>query len=162
MRLRWPGTLCLLILLAIEAGAIQRGIRGQLFLPNGSPAERTTRFTLSYENGLRQEQYFTDSHGRLAIQQDINTPYTITVESDGENYDTTRTTFYPPSSGNYIVINLRPLATPRAPVTGVVDASRLDQSIAPKAREAYDSALSLLQSQQYEPAINLLTQAVAL
>jgi len=157
-----PGALFVLLLLAIGAAATQRGVRGQIFLPNGSPAERTTRFTLSYENGLRQEQYFSDSHGRIAIQQDINTPYTITVEGDGENYDTTRVTFYPPSSGNYIVVNLRPLAAPRPPVTGVVDASRLEQSIAPKAREAYDSALPLLQSQQYEPAIQLLTQAVAL
>ncbi len=162
MRLRWPGTVLLLIFMAIEATAVQRGIRGQVFLPNGSPAERITRFTLSYENGLRQEYYFTDSHGRLAIQQDIATPYTITVESDGETYDTTRVTFYPPSSGNYIVVNLRPLAAPRPSVPGVVDAGRLDQSIAPKAREAYDSALPLLQSQQYEPAIELLTQAVAL
>ena len=162
MRSRWPETLFLLIVLAIEASAIQRGIRGQVFLPNGSPAERTVRFTLSYENGLRQEQYFTDSHGRIAIQQDINTPYTITIEGDGDSYDTTRTTFYPPSSGNYIVINLRAPAAQRVPLTGVVDASKLDQSIAPKAREAYDSALSLLQAQQYEPAIDLLTQAVAL
>ena len=163
MRLGWPGTVFLLLLtLAINAAATQRGVRGQVFLPNGSPVERTTRFTLSYENGLRQEQYFTDSHGRLAIQQDINTPYTITIETDGESYDTTRVTFYPPSSGNYIIVNLRPLAAPRPAAPGVVDASRLDQSIAPKAKEAYDSALSLLQSQQYEPAIQLLTQAVAL
>jgi tetratricopeptide (TPR) repeat protein len=162
MRFSRFAILSLLLFVVIDAEAVQRGIRGQVFLPNGSPVERTTRFALSYENGLRQEYHYTDSHGRIAIQQDINTPYTITVESDDQTYDTTRITFYPPSSGNYIVVNLRPLPVAKPPQAGVVDASSLEQKISPRALEAYNSAIKHLQAAEYRPAIDLLQQAVAI
>ncbi|MEK6321816.1 MAG: tetratricopeptide repeat protein [Acidobacteriota bacterium] len=149
------------VCLSIVAAA-QLGVRGQIFLPNGSPPPRPIRFTLLTDNGVRSDIMFTDSNGRIAMNR-IDVPYTILVETDGENYDTTRVSFNPVHAGNYIVVNLKPIIdknTPSPP--GLVRADTVDAHVSPKARQAYEEATKLLQARKYEQASELLKQAIAL
>jgi len=92
------------------AVSAQLGIRGQIFMPDGSPVQKPTRFTLLTDNGTRTEIFYTDSNGRIAIPR-INFPYTILVETDAESFATTTVSFNPVHAGNYIVVNLKPLTT---------------------------------------------------
>ncbi len=139
----------------------QLGVRGQIFLPNGAPVQRQIRFTLTSDDGVRTEIYFTDSNGRLAIPR-MTGPYTITVETDGSSYGTTTTSFNPVHAGNYITIHLK--AAPIAPASppGTINIKDVEHRISPKALEAYESAMKLLAMEQYEQAIEPLKRAIAL
>jgi Flp pilus assembly protein TadD len=150
-------SLCLLI-----SAAAQSGVRGQIFLPGGEPVHGNMRFTLATDDGARTDILFTDSNGRIAITPPVNVPYTITVEGDGETFDTTRMSFNPAYSGRYITIHLRPFTPRGSSPPGVVDVSVADQNVSPKAREAYEEALSSLKTQQYDQAVMLLKRAVSL
>src|SRR5262245_304045 len=112
------------VLLLITAPPInaQIGIRGQIFLPNGSPPARPVRFILTTDNGLRTDILFTDSNGRIGMPA-ITGPYTITVESDKEVYDTTTASFDTLRNGNYVVVNLRPLRRAAQPPAGTIEAN---------------------------------------
>ncbi len=149
-----------LVCLFISAEA-QRGVRGQIFLPNGAPLQRQVRFTLTTENGMRTEIFFTDSNGRIAMPP-VSSRYTITVESDGESYDTTAVSFDPVVAGQYITVHLRPLKPKSPQPAGIIDANDVDRSVTPKAKEAYDAAVKSLETNQYEQAIEMLKQAIAL
>ena len=61
-------------------------------MPNGSPPARAIRFTLTYNNGMRTEVFFSDSNGRIVLPN-ISGVFTITIDSDGQTYDTTSRTF---------------------------------------------------------------------
>src|SRR5262245_38167848 len=139
----------------------QIGVRGQIFLPNGSPAQRQVRFILTTDDGMRMEIYFTDSNGRISIPR-MTGPYKITVETDGAAYGTTTASFNPVHAGTYITVHLNPLATTPTAPPGTVNVNEIEQKISPKAREAYDSATKLLAAGQYEQAIEPLKRAVAL
>lgn len=130
-------------------------------MPDGSPAQKPTRFTLLTDNGTRTEIYYTDSNGRIALPR-INFPYTILVETDGENFDTTTVSFNPVHAGNYIVVNLRPFTAAKSPVPGTVKADALDANVAPKARQAYEEATKLLQGGKYDEALDLLKRAISI
>lgn len=146
--------------LAVSASA-QLGIRGQIFLPDGSPVQKPTRFTLLTDNGTRTEIFYTDSNGRLALPR-INTPYTILVDTDGESFDTTMVSFNPVHAGNYIVVNLKPLTAAASSKPGTVKANALDADVSPKARQIYEQATKLLQAGKYDEAADLLKQAISL
>jgi Flp pilus assembly protein TadD len=150
----------LVLFLSITAFA-QRGIRGQLFLPNGSPVQKVTRYTLTTDNGLRVEQHYTDSNGRIQMPP-VTGPYTITVESDGETYDTTLAQFDTQYAGNYITIHLKPLYAPRQPAPGVVSVADVDYGVSEKARAQYESALTLIKEERYDEAIEPLKKAISL
>lgn len=149
--------LCI-ISLSISSPA-QRGIRGQVFLPNGSPLQQQTRFSLETANGMRVEYHYTDSNGRIMMPA-ITGWFTITVESDGQNYDTTTARFNMENS-QYITIHLRPLSKPSNP-PGLVNVNDVDRNVAPKAKEAYEEALTFLKQEQYQQAIEPLKRALEL
>lgn len=152
----------IMILLLPAAAMAQAGFRGQIFLPHGAPLQRVIRFSLRTDDGTFNETYFTDEQGRIGIPQQLSVPFTITIESDGETYDTTILYFDPGTAGRYIVIHLKPYTRKTSPPPGVVNLSAVDQKVSPKAREAYESALKLLQAQQYEQALEPLKQAISL
>ncbi|MFY9557739.1 MAG: tetratricopeptide repeat protein, partial [Blastocatellia bacterium] len=152
---------CLCVLWLAVAGNAQLGIRGQVFMPDGSPVQKPTRFTLLTDNGTRTEIFFTDSNGRIALPR-INFPYTILVESDGESYDTTMVSFNPVHAGNYIVVNLRALTASKASKPGTVKADAVDLNVSPKARQVYDEATKLLQARKYDEAAEMLKRAISL
>ncbi|HEU4386604.1 MAG TPA: tetratricopeptide repeat protein [Blastocatellia bacterium] len=139
----------------------QSGIRGQIFLPNGSPPGRPVRFILTTDNGIRTDILFTDSNGRIGMSA-VNGPYTITIESDGQTYDTTSRSFDTSKDGNYITIHLRPLSPARPNPTGTVDAGDVDRNISAKAKHEYETALALLKDNKYEQAIEPLNRAIAI
>ncbi len=142
--------------------AYAQGVRGQIYLPNGAPLHRIIRYTLTTDDGRRNDILFTDSNGRIEIPLPIPVPYSITIESDGETYDTTTKAFDPLYSRNYIIIHLRPLTATTAPPPGLVSADATDLKVAPKAKEAYEAALKLIQAEQYEQALQPLKQAISL
>ena len=129
MKLRFHASRTLPILwclfwLVVGARA-QLGIRGQIFMPDGSPVQKPTRLTLLTDNGMRTEIFYTDSNGRIALPR-INFPYTILVDSDGESYDTTTVSFNPVHAGNYIVVNLKPFTAATSSKPGTVRADVVD------------------------------------
>ena len=130
-------------------------------MPNGSPVQKRIRFTLTTDNGTRRDFYYTDSNGRMALPN-LTTAYTITVETDGETFDTTSASFVPPYSGNYIIVNLREMKTAPPAAPGLVNVNDIDQRVSPKAKEAYDSAITLLQADQFEKALEPLKRAITL
>ena len=154
-----PILLCLFLL--VVNGIAQLGVRGQIFMPDGSPVQKPTRFTLLTDNGMRTEIFYTDSNGRMALPR-INTPYTILVETDGEVYDTTTVSFNPVHAGNYIVVNLKPFTPARPPTAGTVNAETIDANVSPKARHLYDEAITLLKAEKYDQASELLKRAISL
>jgi tetratricopeptide (TPR) repeat protein len=152
-------TLIILYVSIVAAG--QGAIRGQMLLPNGAPLQRTTRFNLTYDNGTRNEILYSDSNGRIVLPP-INTPFTITIDTDGEAYDTTRVSFIPPHSGNYVIISLRPLKSAASSPPGTVDANTVDGRVSEKAKVEYDAAITLMKSGQYKEAVDSLRRAIAL
>jgi tetratricopeptide (TPR) repeat protein len=154
--------LLIIVLFLLTGIAYGQGVRGQIYLPNGAPLHRVIRYTLTTDDGRRNDILFTDSNGRIEIQLPIPVPYSITIESDGETYDTTTKAFDPLYSRNYIIIHLRPLTAKTSPPPGLVSADATDKNVAPKAKEAYETALKLIQAQQYEQALQPLKQAIAL
>jgi tetratricopeptide (TPR) repeat protein len=161
MRLKNLVVIGILLCVSIDAKA-QQGLRGQLYLPNGAPLHRIIRYTFTTDDGGRQEILFTDSNGRIEVVQAVNVPFTITIPSDDETYDTTIASFDPTYSGKYVVIHLKPLTSKSGNPPGLVSANATDQDISPRAREAYESALGMIREQQYEQALEPLKRAVAL
>ena len=68
--------------------------------------QKVTRFTLTTDDGQRTEIYFTDSNGRLAVLSPPSGRYKITIDSDGETYDTTVAEFDSKYAGNQIAVYL--------------------------------------------------------
>lgn len=161
MRINKP-TVIGVLLSVLAVGNAQIGLRGQIYLPNGAPLLRVIRFSFTTDDGNRQETLFTDSSGRIEVVQAVNVPFTITIPSDDEMYDTTTASFDPNYAGKYVTIHLKPLTPKGGNPPGVVSANATDQSISPRAREAYDSALNMIRGQQFEQAIEPLKRAIAL
>ena len=130
-------------------------------MPDGSPVQKPTRFTLLTDNGTRTEIFYTDSNGRIALPR-INFPYTILVETDAESFATTTASFNPVHAGNYIVVNLKPLAAGSSHAPGTVKADAVDVNVSPKARQMYEEATKLLQSGKYDEALEFLKRAISL
>ena len=155
------GMVVVWLCLAITAGA-QLGLRGQIYLPNGEALHRIVRYTLSTNDGSRNDTLFTDSNGRIEINTPVTVPYSITVPGDGETYDTTTAFFDPAYSGRYILVHLKPHSPNASHPPGVVDASKTEQVVSPKAKELYDHALKLVSEQKYQEAVEPLKQAIAI
>ncbi|MEW6210105.1 MAG: tetratricopeptide repeat protein [Acidobacteriota bacterium] len=136
-----------------------RGVRGQIFLPNGAPVQRSIRFYLTTDNGIRNEYHYTDSNGRIQMPA-VTGPYTVTVETDGETYDTTVVKFDTQYVGNYITIHLKPLLKAPGPAPGVIEVNDVDRNVKPEARKYYEEALTLLKQDQFEQALAPLKRAL--
>jgi Flp pilus assembly protein TadD len=149
------------LLVAPATASAQAGLRGQIFLPNGAPLQRETAFTVSSEDGMFNETFYTDSSGRITIVESLSKRLILTVKSDGETFDTTTITFDPSTSGRYIQIHLKPLASKASRPPGVVNINELDRDASPKAKEAYEEATRLLEAGQMEKAIDPLKRAIS-
>ncbi|HYV06301.1 MAG TPA: hypothetical protein VFB82_17015, partial [Blastocatellia bacterium] len=161
MRLRTLAVVGVLFCLSLDAQA-QLGLRGQLYLPNGAPLHRIVRFQFSTDDGNRQEILFTDSNGRIEVVTAVNVPFTITIPGDDESFDTTTVSLDPAYAGKYVVIHLKPLSSKSTNPPGVVSAKTSDLDVSPRAKEAYTSALGMIQAQQYEQAVEPLRRAISL
>jgi Flp pilus assembly protein TadD len=117
---------------------------------------------LRTDDGGRNEILFTDSNGRIEVAMAVNVPYTIIIESDEETYATTTAAFDPSVSGKYVTINLKPLPSNGSHPPGLVNVNTTDRNVSPRAKEAYESALSMIREQQFEQALEPLKRAIAI
>jgi Flp pilus assembly protein TadD len=155
--------ICLLVTLnglTIFAAA-QRGLRGQVYLPNGSPLQKVTRLKIRTDDGMRDDYFFTDSNGRIFLPSPPAGPFKIIAESDGTSYDTTTLSFDARFSGNFINLKLNPLTSITTALPKDTSLPDVDKKVSPQARQAYDKGLSLIQAGQYESAIDPLKEAIA-
>jgi tetratricopeptide (TPR) repeat protein len=164
LKLRHTVNAFLTVLFLISAATAQigaRGVRGQIFLPNGSPVQRQLRFMLTTDNGMRTEYLYTDSNGRIQMPA-VNGPYTITVDSDSESYGTTVVSFQSVNAGNYITIHLKPLEPKASPPLGIININDIDRDVSSQAKESYESALVHLRAGEFEKAVEPLKRAIQL
>src|SRR5712664_1409614 len=91
----------------------QVDVRGQILLPDGDLPSENIRFYLTSDDGRVNEYRYTDSSGRFILERLSNrVSYTITVDSDGSSYGSTRYTFMP-AYEQVVRLTLNPL--PRKP-----------------------------------------------
>jgi len=131
-------------------------------MPNGGLPAQPVRFTLTRDDG-RIEVLFTDTKGKFLLTRDLvrDADYTITVESDGRNYDTTTARFRIIGSsanglsGNpvYTIVFLRPLTSKSKPPPGVIDVASLQPDVPAGARAAYDEAIKAVGKGKVDAAI---------
>lgn len=136
----------------------------QIFLPNGGMPTRSLLMTLASDEG-RTETVFTDSKGIYAMRtptaRAVN--YTITLKGDNQTYETTTSTFrIEKNSPGRFLIFLKPIASAKLPVNGVVDAANLDSNVPSKAHAAYQRAMEFIAKGQLESAIAGLQEAISL
>ena len=145
-------------------------IRGQVFMPNGDPAQMIIRIQLSGEDSLRPpESFFTDSKGRFGVR-DLRQGmrYTFIVESDGKNWATSREIVYITQEIHAIVmIHLQPLLNSPIPERPSISATELNQTVPPAALRVYEFGVAQLAAgdlvkarKQFERAIELFPDFV--
>lgn len=135
---------------------------GQVYAPLGGPVQQVLRLEFRGDDAYRPPEFvFTDSNGRfvlLAVVQDVS--YTITVESDGQNWDKTSTRFIPSGRRPTVQVYLRALEK-RHGVPGLaISATELSQEVPRAARKDFDAALELMTQGQTEQARVLLESAL--
>ena len=85
-----------------------QALRGQVLMPDGSPAQREIRLVLDDAEGKRiNEILYTDSNGRFTFLTIPDGFYRITITSDGPEFSDTVYTRQV-DSNRYIVITLNP------------------------------------------------------
>jgi Flp pilus assembly protein TadD len=134
----------------------------QLFMPNGGMPARALLMTLASDEG-RTETVFTDSKGiysmRTPTARAMN--YTVTIKGDDQTFETTSSSFrIEKNSPGRFLIFLKPIATSKLPVNGVVDVTTLESNVPSKAHAAYQHAMELIGKGQLEGAIGSLQEAI--
>jgi tetratricopeptide (TPR) repeat protein len=127
---------------------------GQIFLPNGEPIAAVTRFVLTSEDPRRDpEIHYTDSQGRFHLQGlSANRWYTVSVDSDKQNFAATAETFLA-GARTHVVVNLRALEiSPLPPTEGSVSVPSLQRRPLREAQRAYDRGAEALRKNQLQRA----------
>jgi Flp pilus assembly protein TadD len=95
-------------------------------------------------------------------RQSVN--YTVTVESDRLNYDTTTATLnIQRNQAVYLTIFLKPLSSAKKlPVNEVLDVTNFERNVPKKAGAAYKRAMELVSAGKVENAISELQQAISI
>ena len=134
----------------------------QIFMPGGALPERSMRFTLTRDDG-RIETLFTDTKGKFLITGDLvrEAEYTITVESDGQSFGTTVTTFrILRNQIVYLPIFLNPFREKVRKSPGVLDVT--DANVPAEARNAYQQAMQKAAEGKAESAVSDFQRALSL
>ena len=134
----------------------------QLFMPNGGMPARALLMTLGSDEG-RTETVFTDSKGIYAMRTPTARAmnYTVTIKGDDQTFETTSSSFrIERNSPGRFLIFLKPIATSKLPVNGVVDVTTLESNVPSKAHAAYQRAMELIGKGQLEGAIGSLQEAI--
>ena len=136
----------------------------QIFMPNGGMPTRAMLMTVASDEG-RTETAFTDSKGIYAMRtptaRAVN--YTLTIRGDEQTFETTPLMFRieKNSPGRFLVF-LKPIASAKLPVNGVVDATTLESNVPSKAHAAYQRAMESIGKGLLEGAIPSLLEAIRL
>ncbi len=159
------------ILLALIGGAAaaqsaaKADVRGQVFLPNGSPAELVIRIQVSSEDGQRPpESIQTDSKGKFGVRKLVQGGrYTFAVESDGRTWGATSEQVLVPLGINpFITIHLRPLLSSPVPERPSVSSAELNQAVPPTAKREYEYAIAAMNDGDMVRAGKQLERAIKL
>jgi tetratricopeptide (TPR) repeat protein len=152
------------------AGGTRADVRGQVFLPNGSPAEMILRVQLTGEDGQRPPEYFfTDSKGRFGIRDLMQGGrYIFTVESDGKNWGaSTELIYIPQGTQPFVTLHLKPLLISPLPDRPSISATELNQTVPPNAKREYEYAVASLAAgdldragKQFERALKMFPDFV--
>jgi Flp pilus assembly protein TadD len=136
----------------------------QVFMPGGGPPPGTLRLSLVRDDGF-MDTVFTDAKGRF----DMPTPsrdsanYTVTIESDRLNYDTTTASLsIQRNQPVYLTIFLKPLSGAKLPVSEVLDVTNFEKNIPKKASAAYKRAMGSVGAGKIEGAISELQEAISI
>lgn len=162
MRRSWLALLGFVVLSAVLPAHAQISTRGRIFLPTGEPLFQVTQVILTSEDARFVPVYLnTDAKGWFYLQALRNNGrYSVTVESDGESYDTT-TEWFIAGQAPFITIHLRPLErVVLAPSSSVVTAHQLQHQPAPQARKAFEEAHKAISEQKLDLARRKLRQAI--
>jgi Tfp pilus assembly protein PilF len=174
MRLLCASAVLLCLCCSLAAAGLPQGtkadVRGQVFLPNGDPAQMVIRVDLSGDDGQTPPQsFYTDSKGRFGMRGLVQgNHYGFVVESDGKNWATSRETVYiAPGAQPFITIHLQPLLASPIPERLSISATELRQTVPPPALRAYKFAVVQLAAgdlakarKQFERAIELFPDFV--
>jgi len=133
----------------------------QFFCPGGDPPTHELRFLFQSEDGMRNEEDFTDSNGRAtlpALSQRVG--YTVTVTGDGSAYGDT-VYRVPMLSGRRMRVTVDLMSPPHkdAPPGLAISAASGYKPI-PKVQALWDRAQKEIQKSEWEPAERHLRQAV--
>lgn len=120
-------------------------IRGQIYAPDGTAMLANIRFRLSSDEGQGPaEDLFTDSKGSFELPNKVqDASYTLTVESDGKNWATTKERFNAIGPRPFILVHLLPLEGSR--VAGAsISVAELNKNVPRAARRQFETAVEQL------------------
>jgi predicted Zn-dependent protease len=148
------------VLLAAPRAVAQVDVRGQILLPDGNLPTSSIRFYLTSDDGRTNEIRYTDSNGRFILERLSNrNGYSISVDSDGASYGTSRYTFMP-AYEQVVRLTLNP--PPRkAAISGATVSSASGYKPDPKAVAIYQHAVKELRKKHSDAGERLLREAVA-
>src|SRR6266436_1396963 len=160
--MRWALALAVAIILAgltAPGASAQVDVRGQILFPDGNTPNEVIRFYLTSDDGRVNEYRYSDSNGRFILERLSNrVSYTITVDSDGSSYGSTRYTFMP-AYEQVVRLTLNPLPRkPGAPPSATVSAASGYKPVS-KAASFYDRGMKEIEKKHYDAAEGLLRQA---
>ncbi|HEV8385469.1 MAG TPA: tetratricopeptide repeat protein, partial [Candidatus Acidoferrales bacterium] len=150
---------------AAQGSGNKADVRGQVFLPDGSPAQLVVRIQLTGEDGQRPPQYFyTDSKGAFGVRDLLQgARYIFAVESDGKNWAaTSELVFVPQGMEPFITIHLRPLLSSPLPDRPSISAMELNQIVPATAKREYEYAVASLAAGDLARASKQLQHAIQL
>jgi len=136
----------------------------QVFMPSGGLPDGVLRLTLVRDDGFI-DRVFTDSKGKfeIATPRGQSVSYTVTIESDGQTFETTTVAFsLDRNSPNNFTIFLKPLRAKKLPSDAVLDVTNFEGNIPSKASAAYKRAMLRIKDSQLEDAIFDLQEAIKL
>jgi len=137
----------------------------QVVLPNGSEPTRPVRMTLARDEDGFRDTVYTDSKGvfLIATPKTQYVYYTVTIDSDRQNYDTTiaRVRLDKNSPGRTTIF-LKALTVEKRTNSSVLDAANFEGNVPPKAHAAYKRAMEAIGNGQYDSAISSLQEATAI
>ncbi len=159
---RWALALAVAIILAgltASGASAQVDVRGQILFPDGNTPNEVIRFYLTSDDGRVNEYRYSDSNGRFILERLSNrVSYTITVDSDGSTYGSTRYSFMP-AYEQVVRLTLNPSPRkPGAPPSATVSAASGYKPVS-KAASFYDRGMKEIEKKHYDAAEGLLRQA---
>lgn len=134
----------------------------QLFMPNGTLPTREVRLWLMRSKN-NAEIRFTDKKGHYQFTSELidEGEYTLIVDTDKRNFETTRYRFRLAPATAYIPVFLLPLQRTPAPIR-LISVTEYDAKVPPEARSAYETALKEAAAGRTIMAINEFTRALML
>jgi Tfp pilus assembly protein PilF len=139
-------------------------LRGKIFLPSGQSPELRMRVVLEISTGGIFGETFSDSVGNFEFRAIANGNYILKVQGDSQKYDayTDRLEISSSVSRTFTAqVYLRAReADPRNQPTNRILSVADTQEVPKAAKQHYEKALKLAQSNQAKPAIEKLEEAI--